>query len=275
VADKSKLLAEAFGLAGQQGAIVAEVMADSPASEAGLMPGDIVVSINGGEPLLRNDICDIVRQVRLHVMYVALITNAGLLTLEKAHALKEAGLDQLTISLDYLDERHDKVRGIPGLFKRISGLVPQIRNQVLENIVLNTIIMDSNLDDVVTIAKQAHEWGIKVSFSAYSANKADNDTEVIHDDKQEKLKAVGYHNPGRLHPTLFGNSTHLPLHRMVARPVRRHRLRRMLVCLPRRKPGPRHHEAYCGVGKGVRGYEDPLLSNYFFTCIFRFTFLFN
>ena len=40
-------LAEAFGLAGQQGAIVAEVMADSPASEAGLMPGDIVVSING------------------------------------------------------------------------------------------------------------------------------------------------------------------------------------------------------------------------------------
>lgn len=150
----------------------------------------IVVSINGGEPLLRKDICDIVRQVRPHVMYVAIITNAGLLTLEKAKELKEAGLDQLTISLDYLDERHDKVRGIPGLFQRISGLIPQIRDQVLKNIVLNTIIMDSNLDDVVNIAKQAHEWGIKVSFSAYSSNKADNDTEVIHGEKQEKLKKV-------------------------------------------------------------------------------------
>ena len=40
-------LAEAFGLQGQHGAIIAEVMAGSPASEAGLMPGDIVISIDG------------------------------------------------------------------------------------------------------------------------------------------------------------------------------------------------------------------------------------
>jgi len=40
-------LAEAFGLGSQRGAVIAEVMADSPASKAGMMPGDIVISIDG------------------------------------------------------------------------------------------------------------------------------------------------------------------------------------------------------------------------------------
>ena len=39
-------LAEAFGIKNQKGAIVNSVMADSPAQEAGLQPGDIIVSIN-------------------------------------------------------------------------------------------------------------------------------------------------------------------------------------------------------------------------------------
>jgi len=151
----------------------------------------IVVSLNGGEPLLRKDICDIIRQVKPHVIYTAMITNAGLLTREKAVELHAAGLDQLTISLDYLDERHAKVRGIPNLHNHILNIVPQIKEDGFDNIVFNTIIMDSNLDQIVDIAKKAHELGVRVSFSAYSSNKADNDTEVIADKaRQEKLKSV-------------------------------------------------------------------------------------
>jgi serine protease Do/serine protease DegQ len=45
--DLSPDLAEAFNLESQRGAVIAEVMADSPASKAGMMAGDIVVSING------------------------------------------------------------------------------------------------------------------------------------------------------------------------------------------------------------------------------------
>lgn len=39
-------LAEAFGIKNQQGAVVNSVLPDSPAHEAGLQPGDIIVSIN-------------------------------------------------------------------------------------------------------------------------------------------------------------------------------------------------------------------------------------
>lgn len=87
----------------------------------------IVVSINGGEPLLRKDICDIIRQVSENTIHTNMITNAGLLTREKAREVIGAGLDQLTISMDYLDERHDKVRGIPNLSNHIKSIIPQIQ----------------------------------------------------------------------------------------------------------------------------------------------------
>lgn len=151
----------------------------------------IVVSVNGGEPLLRTDIFDIIRQVKEHAIYVAIITNAGLLTREKAARLIDNGLDQLTISMDYLDERHAKVRGIPDLHNHIPKVIKEVQQDGFENIVLNTIIMESNLDHVVDLAKQAHEWGVRVSFSAYSSNKADNDSEVIEGvDQQRRLGEV-------------------------------------------------------------------------------------
>ena len=46
VQDLNPDLAEAFGIKNQKGAVVNSVMPDSPAQEAGLQPGDIIVSIN-------------------------------------------------------------------------------------------------------------------------------------------------------------------------------------------------------------------------------------
>lgn len=46
VQDLNPDLAEAFGIKNQKGAVVNSVMSDSPAQEAGLQPGDIIVSIN-------------------------------------------------------------------------------------------------------------------------------------------------------------------------------------------------------------------------------------
>lgn len=49
-------LAESFGLKRPRGALIAEVMADSPAQKAGLQAGDIVLSYDGDEVQLSSDL---------------------------------------------------------------------------------------------------------------------------------------------------------------------------------------------------------------------------
>jgi cyclic pyranopterin phosphate synthase len=64
------------------------------------------VRLTGGEPLLRRDLERLVAQLAgiEGLEDIALTTNGSLLTREKARALKSAGLQRVTISLDSLDD---------------------------------------------------------------------------------------------------------------------------------------------------------------------------
>lgn len=61
------------------------------------------VRITGGEPLLRTDLVDIVGRIAAipHIHDIALTTNGSTLA-SKAHALHDAGLNRVTVSLDTL-----------------------------------------------------------------------------------------------------------------------------------------------------------------------------
>jgi MoaA/NifB/PqqE/SkfB family radical SAM enzyme len=81
----------------------------------------MLVTWTGGEPLLRRDLEALVAGVNaaVRLKYVTLITHGGMLTAERARSLWDAGVNQFNISLDYLDARHDRARGIPGLSAKI------------------------------------------------------------------------------------------------------------------------------------------------------------
>src|ERR1700686_4659833 len=64
------------------------------------------IRLTGGEPLLRRDLERLVAMLaRIRgVQDIALTTNGALLTPEKAFALREAGVNRVTVSLDSLDD---------------------------------------------------------------------------------------------------------------------------------------------------------------------------
>jgi len=143
----------------------------------------LVVMITGGEPMLRKDIVDIVRQIKSasFFTYTGIITKGDLLDLDKAKQLYDAGLDQISISLDFLGDRHSVNRGVDGLWDHISTLIPSISSKLRKVVSINTIIMDENIDQMVDMAKRAREWGANISFSAYSIMKANNDEHFVKD----------------------------------------------------------------------------------------------
>ena len=62
--------------------------------------------LTGGEPLIRRDIDKLVAMLAAidDIDDISLTTNASLLSLEKAQALKASGLNRITVSLDGIDE---------------------------------------------------------------------------------------------------------------------------------------------------------------------------
>lgn len=147
----------------------------------------IVCSVSGGEPLLRKNYDELLSGIRPWCHYLMIITNGALLNEESAGRLRRAGVDQITISLDYLSKKHDEVRKIEGLFDHISRMAPSLASQGY-NVCLNTIIMESNLDEIIPIAKKAKEWGVNVSFSSFCTLKANEEAEMV---REEKLRQLG------------------------------------------------------------------------------------
>jgi MoaA/NifB/PqqE/SkfB family radical SAM enzyme len=130
-----------------------------------------VVQLSGGEPLLRNDLVNIVREMRQcdPVPVFILTTNAFLLDEEKYLKLRDAGIDRFSLSLDYPDERHNGFRHLNGLFEHIRTLAPRLARYGNNDIILACVVQSDNFRDLPRIARLAKEWGVAVNFSTYNA----------------------------------------------------------------------------------------------------------
>lgn len=152
-----------------------------------------VIQIAGGEPLLRNDLPQIVRALDRsdRPPYLVLVTNASLLTREKYLELREAGIKQFSISLDFPDERHSEFRRLPGLFEKLDNLVPELLSFGNGDVVINTCITRANYPYLLDIIKKVSEWGAKVNFSAYTDLRTQNpEFNLRHPEDTSKLNSI-------------------------------------------------------------------------------------
>ncbi len=152
----------------------------------------MLVTFTGGEPTLRKDLEEIVASVRKAVRYtyVQMITHGAMLSLDRAKSLWDAGVDQFNISLDYLDERHDAARGIPGLSAKILDLVPRMKHAGIGSVRFNTVIKNDNLDQIMPIVERAAALGGGVNFSLYTDFKNGNGDYLLGDVQQRELERV-------------------------------------------------------------------------------------
>lgn len=151
----------------------------------------MIVMITGGEPTLRRDLPQIIGSIRAYsdTVYLGMVTNGATLNVERGLKLWESGLDQLAISLDWLDERHDEARGIPKLAAKIKETAPQIAAKGV-NVLLNTVIKQDNLDSVVDMVHWCNDNDVKISFSAYTDVKVGNLLHNVQTGRLDTLRSV-------------------------------------------------------------------------------------
>ncbi len=109
--------------------------------------------LTGGEPLLRSDIVEIVREVKDAGIKELSMTTNGTRLPTLAHELKENGLDRINISLHSL--KRDRFRFITGVnmldntFKAIQESIDAKLNPVKLNVVVLKGVNDDEIHDLI------------------------------------------------------------------------------------------------------------------------------
>jgi cyclic pyranopterin phosphate synthase len=128
----------------------------------------------GGEPLLRNDLVDIVRSARAALPNTTLaLTTNGVHLAENAAALRSAGLDALNVSLDTVHPDHfHLLTGAPLLHRVIDGLAAA-RDAGFDRLKINAVLLeDRNGDQLVELVRLAMDFGAEIRFIELMPNGA-------------------------------------------------------------------------------------------------------
>jgi MoaA/NifB/PqqE/SkfB family radical SAM enzyme len=134
--------------------------------------GKFLVSLEGGEPLVREDVVEIVRIFsprHLPMLY----TNGWYVTDQLAVELFAAGLIQIGVSIDFPDAaRHDAKRGKRGAFQRAWQAVARLREAAPHGgrqVHVMTVLMKENEDAFEELLGMSADAGVQHCVTVYSA----------------------------------------------------------------------------------------------------------
>jgi radical SAM protein with 4Fe4S-binding SPASM domain len=123
---------------------------------------DVLLILTGGEPLLRTDLFDLGRYAAEKGFTVVLGTNGFLLKEPQAKAMREAGIQGASISLDSTDPaRHDAFRRLPGAWRGAVRATEVLRVEGLPFSV-HMSVTDWNVDEIPGMIDLARALEAKV-----------------------------------------------------------------------------------------------------------------
>ena len=122
--------------------------------------GSLLISLAGGEPLLRTDLPEIVAAVaEYHFPFVT--TNGWFVTPQVARDLMQAGAWGVSVSIDFASPaRHDAARGVNGAWRqawRAVEMLSAARVHKWQRVNVMAVLLDDNIDEVEAIIRMAAE----------------------------------------------------------------------------------------------------------------------
>ena len=153
------------------------------------------IAFEGGEPLLRNDLAEILAYSRSLPLHTSLITNGTLL---------ESKIDEIApyingvvyVSLDGLEKTHDAIRGVIGCFRKAVRGIMASREK--SSVTINTTMMAENIYEIEDLVNLAKELDVRISIAvaheycnAKASAPASNEIREIAE-KLVELKKKGY-----------------------------------------------------------------------------------
>lgn len=110
--------------------------------------GILQAHFSGGEPMVRQDLPDLIRHARTEGLYTNLITSAVLLDQRRMTALAEAGLDHVQISFQGAEpDMADRIAGLDRAHEKKLAAARLVREAGLA-LTINAVVHRQNLDQL-------------------------------------------------------------------------------------------------------------------------------
>ncbi|MFN2382898.1 MAG: radical SAM protein [Gemmatimonadota bacterium] len=143
--------------------------------------GSLIVSLAGGEPMLRRDLHQIVG-ILAEDHFPYLTTSGSGMTLRRARELWDAGLWGCSVSIDYADsERHARHRGVKFAYERAITAIEQLlatrADRTYQRVQIISVLTDDNLEEMPALCRLARELGVYWQVQPYSVMKTGNETQ--------------------------------------------------------------------------------------------------
>jgi MoaA/NifB/PqqE/SkfB family radical SAM enzyme len=157
--------------------------------------GVFAIGFEGGEPLLREDLPEILAYSCSLPLHTNLVTNGTLLR-SRIDEIASHINGIVFVSLDGLQKTHDAIRGVNGCFKEAVSGITAAKSMV--SITINMTLQADNIHEVEDMVKLARDLGVRITFSLAneyanieaSAPQADETKKAAH--QLIALKKKGY-----------------------------------------------------------------------------------
>ena len=175
----------------------------------------MMLCVTGGEPLLHPDFFEIMAHARDAGLAWGMTSNATLITPHVARRLARVGMRTISVSIDGLEQTHDRLRRTPGGFRRaMAGIENLLEVGAFSAVQVTTVVNHetiSELDDLFRVLDELDidSWRV-IGLEPIGRARAHPELLLTDDDWRRLL---GYIRAMRLagHPLEFGCSHYLGL----------------------------------------------------------------
>jgi MoaA/NifB/PqqE/SkfB family radical SAM enzyme len=137
--------------------------------------GIIEITISGGNPLLREDIDEIIEYASR--FFITTVYDNGSMAAEKIDALRNA--DFVAISIDSLDPRkNDYIKGVDGAWEKAVNAVEKLKSEGISVSVTPTI-SQFNLYEIIDFTKYFLRKGVPLWYCLYSYDSSDDASQLF------------------------------------------------------------------------------------------------
>ncbi|HEY3363331.1 MAG TPA: radical SAM protein, partial [Methanosarcina sp.] len=168
--------------------------------------GTLIISFTENDPLLRDEVFDLIKYVDKKRAIVNCSTWGTGFSRETALRLKEAGLHSLMVGIYSTDpEKHDAARKSEGAYERAISAIKLALESGL-TVVMTTHASPSNIQELPALYSLASEFGVH-EFSVWEAMPISRNEPVITDEDRKSILEM-YHriNSSPEGPRIFANT---------------------------------------------------------------------